>query len=128
MESKPLGSVPLHEFTENLMSAKSTALILLLPYFDENNDKPLSSFMPSEDGYVKSLFEYLISSSSYLNYNSIEFVDLILTKLIDLRIKSFINLKGSAREAFLDTYGVIKLTPMEELIHDVVPTMKFIEA
>jgi hypothetical protein len=82
--------------------------------------------MTSDDEYVKSLFSYLESSSSYLNYTSIEFVDLILTKLVSLRIKSFINLKGSAKEAFLDAYGVIKLTPMEELIHDVVPNMKFI--
>lgn len=128
MEPRPLESVSLHEFRDDLTSAKSTTLILLMPYFDENNDKPLSSFMPSEDGYVKSLFEYLISSSSYLNYNTIEFVDLILTKLIDLRIKSFIDLKGNVRQAVLDTNGVIKLTPMEELIHDVVPNMKFINA
>jgi hypothetical protein len=126
MEPRPLESVSLHEFRDDLTSAKSTTLILLMPYFDENNDKPLSSFMPSEDGYVKSLFEYLISSSHYLNYNTIEFVDLILTKLIDLRIKSFIDLKGTARKAVLDLNGVIKLTPMEELIHDVVPNMKFI--
>lgn len=128
MEPRPLESVSLHEFRDDLTSAKSTTLILLMPYFDENNDKPLSSFMPSEGGYVKSLFEYLISSSSYLNYNTIEFVDLILTKLIDLRIKSFIDLKGNVRQAVLDTNGVIKLTPMEELMHDVLPNMKFIDA
>jgi hypothetical protein len=37
MEPRPLESVSLHEFRDDLTSAKSTALILLLPYFDEAN-------------------------------------------------------------------------------------------
>ena len=79
MESKPLGSVPLHEFIENLMLAKSTALILLLPYFDEANKKSLSSFMTSDDEYVKSLFSYLESSSLTLNFSGFSTIRSIIS-------------------------------------------------